>query len=171
MIIFLRPISLDDTDLIVKWRNTENVLSHCMTKTPITYDTHLKFFKDNIETGKYKQFIVERLEEQYSAVVYPIATCYLKDIDNENKRCELCIFTSDDIEWNEESQCIAIKMLLDKAFKEYEMHKVYSYVFIKNKDEIQLLVSAGFTEEAILKEEALGIDGQFEDIVRLSVIK
>ncbi len=157
--------------MIVKWRNSDNVLRHCMTKIPITKETHEKFYEDNIVTGKYKQFIVERLEEQTGVVAYPIATCYLKDIDEGNKRCELCIFTSDDVEWNEESQCIAIKMLLEKAFDEYGMHKVYSYVFKKNIDETKLFDNAGFSKEAVLKNEAIGIDGQYEDIVRFTVIK
>lgn len=171
MRIFLRPITINDTGLVVKWRNSESVLKHCMTKKPITHESHERFFKENVLTGKYKQFIVERLEEFTGVGVYPIATCYLKDMDAENKRCELCVFTSDDAEWNEESQCIAIKMLLEKAFEEYGMHKVYSYVFKKNEDEVQLLISAGFKEEALLEEEAIGLDGSYEDILRLSIRK
>ena len=171
MRIFLRPITENDTANIVKWRNSDKVRSHCMTKAPITEESHLKFFKEYVLTGKYKQFIVERIEEETGLASYPIATVYLKDIDNENKRCELCIFTSNDVEWDEEGQSIAIKMLLEKAFDEYGMHKVFSYVFYKNSDEVELLKSAGFSVETIFKEEALNEEGEFEDIVRLSIFK
>ena len=118
MRIFLRPITEKDTANIVKWRNSDKVRSHCMTKAPITEESHLKFLKEYVLTGKYKQFVVERIEEETGLVSYPIATVYLKDIDNENKRCELCIFTSNEVEWDEEGQSIAIKMLLEKAFGE-----------------------------------------------------
>ena len=168
MKIFLRPITEKDSDNIVKWRNSEKVLSHCMSKQKITKESNLLFYKENIETGKYKQFIVERVDEEFQLASYPIATVYLKDIDNYNKRCELCIFTSDDVEWNAEGQSIAIKMLLDKAFHEYGMHKVYSLVFYKNSDEVDLLKSAGFTMESIMKEESYNGDGTYDDIVRLS---
>ena len=171
MVIYLRPITEQDTKMIVKWRNSPKVLSHCMTKTPITEESHAKFFQENIVTGKYKQYIVERIEEQSGIISYPIATCYLKDMDYGNKRCELCVFTSDDAEWNEESQKIGVSKLLEIAFNEYGMHKVYSYVFSKNTDEISLLAGAGFQEEAVLKEEALNLEGQYEDIVRLSVTR
>lgn len=171
MRIFLRPITEKDSSNIVKWRNSEKVRSHCMTKKPITEDTNLQFYKDNILTGKYKQFIVERVEEETGLASYPIATVYLKDLDNENKRCELCIFTSNDVEWMSDGQSIAIKMLLDKAFNEYGMHKVYSYVFAKFNDEVELLKEAGFSIETTLKEEALGENNQYEDVVRLSIIK
>ena len=169
MKILLRPITEKDCDRIVKWRNSEKVLSHCMTKQKITNESNLRFFEENVKTGKYKQFIVERVDEEFNLASYPIATVYLKDIDSWNKRCELCIFTSDDVEWNAEGQSIAIKMLLDKAFHEYGMHKVYSLVFYKNSDEVDLLKSAGFTMESIMKEESYNEDGTYEDVVRLSV--
>lgn len=170
MRIYLRPITKEDTDIIVKWRNSSKVSSHCLNKKPITRESHLEFFEKNVVTGYYQQYIVERMEEQSGVVSYPIATVYLKDIDRVNCRCELCIFTSDDEEWNTESQAIAVKMLLNKAFVELNMHKVYSYVFYKYIDEADLLKKAGFTTEAILKNEAVDENGKFDDIVRFSII-
>ena len=62
-------------------------------------------------------------------------------------------------------------MLVEKAFNEYGMHKVYSYVFFKFADEVELLKNAGFSSEAILKDEAINENGEYEDIVRLSILK
>ena len=169
MRIFLRPITEKDSTNIVKWRNSDKVKNHCMTKAPITEESNRKFFRDNIVTGKYKQFIVECIEEETGLASYPIATVYLKDIDNENHRCELCVFTSDDVEWNAEGQGMAIKMLIEKAFDEYGIHKIYSYVFAKFNDEINLLQSAGFSIETTLKEESVG-EGGYEDVVRMCVL-
>ena len=171
MRIYLREATLEDGKNIVKWRNTPSVLQHCLNKRPITEESNRIFFETYVKTGSYKQFIVERIEEEYGAASYPIATVYLKDMDMSNKRCELCIFTSDDQEWNTESQSIAIRMLLDKAFHEYGMHKVYSYVFVEFIDEAQLLKSAGFRVEAILSDEALNLDGTYSDVVRYAVLK
>ncbi len=171
MRIYIRPISEKDTANIVRWRNSDSVREHCMTKTLISEESHLKFYKDYILTGKYKQFIVERIEEETGLASYPIATVYLKDIDNENKHCELCIFTSNDIEWDIEGQSLAIKLLLDKAFNEFGMHKIYSYVFCKFQEEVELLKKSGFSVEAILKGESLSKEGVYEDVIRLCVIK
>lgn len=168
MRIYLRPITEADAHFIVKWRNSEKVKSHCMIKTPITEESHLRFYKENILTGKYKQFMVERVEEEQGLASYPIATVYLKDIDNENKRCELCVFTSNDIEWDTEGQAIAIKMLLEKAFNVYGMHKVYSYVIYNVNEEIALLKNAGFAVETVLKSEVFS-NGVFSDMYRLSI--
>lgn len=169
--IVLRPVALSDTKMLVKWRNDKNVINHCLSKATITEESNIVFYKKFIETGKYKQFIVECIDQEFSMVSYSIATVYLKDIDYTNKRCELCVFTSTDVEWKPENQSTAIHMLVEKAFDEYGMHKVYSYVFYKFQDEVELLKNAGFSAEAILKDEALGVDGKYEDIVRLSIIK
>lgn len=169
MNIYLRPVELKDGPSIVKWRNNKNVKAHCMTRRDVTIESNIEFFHNYVETGKYKQFIVEKTDDYCSAVIYHIATIYLKDIDLDNKRCELCIFTSDDEEWNSESQIIAVRMLLDKAFNEYDIHKVYSYVFTKFPDEIELLEKSGFTQEAILKSEAVNEYGQAEDIIRMCI--
>lgn len=169
MRVYLRPVTLEDGSNIVKWRNTPSVRAHCLNQKSITLESNEAFFHQYIETGRYQQFIVERIDEDFGAFSYPIATVYLKDIDKTNKRCELCIFTSDDQEWNNESQTIAVKMLLEKAFNEIGMHKVYSYAFYKFFDEASLLKNSGFSIEAVLKEEALNSDGEYEDIVRFVI--
>jgi len=169
MRIYLRPITLEDGKLIVKWRNTPSVVSHCFDKRAVTEESNKMFFHDFIETGKYKQFIVERIDEDFGVSSYPIATVYLKDLDEVNHRCELCIFTSDDQEWNTESQSIAIKLLLEKAFNEYSIHKVYSYVFAKNDDEVELLSRVGMSVEATLSNEAVDSDGKYVDVVRMCI--
>lgn len=167
MQIFLRPITENDGSNIVRWRNDPKVLSHCLDKTHITEESNLAFYKANVLTGKYKQYIVECLDETTGVCTYPIATVYLKDMDYGNKRCELCIFTSSDVEWNPEGQAIAIKMLTEKAFEQYGMHKVYSYVFSKFPNEVDLLRKAGFNIEATLMQEAISESGEYEDLIRL----
>lgn len=171
MKIYIRPITLNDTPLILKWRNTPAILEHCFTKEPITEESHSRFFQENILTGKYKQFIVERIDDDFSIISYSIATIYLKDIDNLNHRCQLCLFTSSDSEWNHKSQILAIKLVLEKAFNEYGMHKVYSYVLEKYQNEADILLQAGFKKECQLINESLDNKGQYENVIRLSIFK
>ena len=166
MKIYLRPITENDGANIVRWRNSEKVRKHCMTRTPITLESHIQYYREKILTGRNIQFIVERIEEESGLAAYPIATIYLKDVDNENHRCELCVFTSSDIEWETEGQVLATKMLLEKAFREYGIHKVYSRVFYN--EGIEMLKMAGFTLESVLKSEVM-INGEYQDIYRLSI--
>ena len=59
MKIFLRPITERDTSIIVHWRNTDKVRSHCMSKSPITESSHLKFYKDNDGNEEEKSITVK----------------------------------------------------------------------------------------------------------------
>ena len=171
MKIYLRKITLDDGKYIVKWRNDLKVRNHCFNKTEITIDSNRRFYETKVLTGQYKQYMVIRVDDEYGAVSYPIATVYLKDFDENNKKCELCIFTSNDLEWNTESQIIAIKELLRIAFTEYNIMKVYSYVIRNNSDEIELLLRAGFFVEARLEKEAIDINGKFVNVYRMAILK
>lgn len=171
MKIYLRPINLEDGNYVVKWRNSPSVLSHCFDKIAVTKESNEKFFEENIVTGKYKQFIVERIDEDFGVAAYPIATVYLKDMDNLNHRCELCIFTSDDEEWDTEAQSIAIRLLLEKAFNKYNMHKVYTYVFLGNDDELALMKRSGLCIEVLLKDEAIDACGNYVDVYRMCIFR
>lgn len=171
MSIILRPVKIEDASLIVEWRNTPSVMAHCLNQTPITVESNEAFYHANIETGNYLQYIVELKNDKVDGKSKPIATCYLKDIDRINKRCELCIFTSNDQAWNTENQAEAVKILLDKAFNELSMHKVYSYIFYKFLDEADLLRKAGFEIEAVLKNEALGNEGNYDDVIRFCIMR
>lgn len=171
MRVYLRESTKDDGQIIVKWRNDPAILKHCFSKGKITAESHQRFFENFVLTGKYKQFIVERVDEDFGVSSYPIATISLKDFDTENKRCELCLFTSPDEEWNSVSQSTAINLILEKAFNEFDMHKVYSYVFREFSDEVHLLIRAGFCVEALFKNEAIKENGSYADVYRMSITK
>ena len=171
MKIYLRPVTENDGKMIVKWRNAPQVARHCFSKEAVTEESNLEFFRNCVQSGKYIQFIVERIEEISGVASYPIATTYFKDVDNTNHRCELCLFTSDDEEWNTESQTIAIKMMLEKAFNEMGMNKVYSYMFAEYDDEKELLEMAGFHEEAVLRKEYINADGRYGDVYRMVIFE
>lgn len=59
MKVYLRPVTIEDGAMIVKWRNTPKVSSHCINKRPITLESNLAFYKGFVETGRYKQFIIK----------------------------------------------------------------------------------------------------------------
>ena len=44
MRVYLRPITKEDGYLIVKWRNTPSVSSHCINKRKITLESNLDFY-------------------------------------------------------------------------------------------------------------------------------
>jgi RimJ/RimL family protein N-acetyltransferase len=50
------------------------------------------------------------------------------------------------------------------------MHKVYTYAFAVNADEVELMKKAGLSEEAVLKKEAVN-DGEYVDVIRMAALE
>lgn len=173
MKVTLREVKTEDGANIAKWRNSVKVLNHCIDKTVISEESNKKFFEDMVQTGKYVQYIVERFDEEFGGVyAYQIGTTYFKDIDNENHKCELGMFPSDDEEWNSEGQELAVKEMVKRAFSEMKMHKLYAYVYSDCHEEITLLEKCGFAEECEFLHEIYDINNNsYRNVKRLSIFR
>ena len=67
MRFFLREVTLEDGKNIVNWRNNRNVITHCIDETLITEEYNECFYHEYVETGRVKQFIIERSDEEWGA--------------------------------------------------------------------------------------------------------
>ena len=81
--VYIRPITEEDTDLIIAWRNSDAVRPYFIYQKPFTKEGHLNWLKTMIETGCGYQFIVCRNEDNI-----PIGCTYLRDYDKEHNKIE-----------------------------------------------------------------------------------
>ena len=77
--VTIRPITYDDTDNIIKWRNSDYVRSHFIDQRLFTKESHEYWLRNMVETGKVAQFII-LLDGT------PVGSVYLRDIDYEKLR-------------------------------------------------------------------------------------
>ena len=56
--VYLRPITLEDTENIVKWRNTDRVRKNFIYQKPFTKEGHLAWMRDKVAAGEVIQFIL-----------------------------------------------------------------------------------------------------------------
>ena len=56
--VTIRPITYDDTEDIIRWRNSDFVRSRFIDQTLFTKESHEKWLKNFVETGKVAQFII-----------------------------------------------------------------------------------------------------------------
>lgn len=169
MAIWLREIKKEDTDFIVDWRNKDYVRRHCLDDRLITKESNLSFYENNVLTKRYFQYMVEQIDKDFSQCSYPIATGYLKNLDYKNKKCELGFFPSNDVEWDGKVEREAIKLLIQKAFNEHGIRKIYTYVFADCLDEIALYICNGFEQEGCFKDEVYTSEGNYRTLVRLAI--
>ena len=56
--IYLRPMTGEDTEDIIRWRNKEMVFRNFIYQKPFTRKGHENWIKTMIDTGKAVQFII-----------------------------------------------------------------------------------------------------------------
>lgn len=85
--VTLRPITLSDTDNIVRWRNSDAVRLNMCDQGLLTAEQHRNYFHNFIETKRIVQYIIKVGEK-------PIGTIFLKQIDKDQS--EIGLFIGED---------------------------------------------------------------------------
>lgn len=161
--IYLRLMTREDTDNIIKWRNSDEVRSRFIYQKLFTKESHEKWIETMIETGKVVQMIIVRSEDER-----PIGSVYVRDIDMEHKKAEYGIFIG-------ETDCMgkgygteAAELMVQYAFEYLGLHKIMLRVFAENERAIKSYEKAGFVKEAYLKDDVC-VQGKYRDIVLMAI--
>ena len=144
----VRPITIEDTDLIVEWRNKPRVKRNFLVQKPFTYEGHVRWLHEKVETGKVRQFIMEEIT---AGGTRPIGSVYIRDIDMEALTAEYGVFIGEDdalgrgygnaiVEW-------AVKYARDMGLKKFMLR-----VFSDNMPAANSYVHAGFKPVFVEKD-------------------
>ena len=163
--ICLRPITDEDTPLVVKWRNNEAVRSRFIYREPFTAEGHTKWLRNYVDTGKVIQTIVCELEGGR-----PLGSVFLRDVDRTHSKAEYGIFLGEDDARGRGIGTAAAKLMLRYAFEEAGLHRVYLRVLADNVPAIRSYEKAGFVKEAYLRESVF-LDGVYRDVILMSVLE
>ena len=164
--INIRPITKNDTENIVKWRNSNFVKNNLYSQDDISIESHNAYFDKYILTKKCYQFIIELNEDNHT---YDIGTVFLKNIDDNNYKCELGIFIGEKNFLGKGYGKEATKKAVEFAFDILKMHKVYLTVLEKNCDAIRSYINSGFKIEGTLIDEYCR-NNEFFNVVIMSCI-
>ena len=162
--IHLRPLLLEDTDMIIRWRNSDFVRNCFIYQQDFTHAGHLRWFGEQIFTGKVIQFIVVE-----NGTEKPLGSVYLRDIDREHSKAELGIFLSSVNVCGKGIGTESVRLLVRYAFHGVGLHRVYLRVFADNGRAIAAYQRAGFQIEARLRDSVC-IQGEYRDILLMSVL-
>ncbi|MEG1011498.1 MAG: GNAT family protein, partial [Ruthenibacterium sp.] len=97
-----------------------------------------------------------------------IGSVYLRDIDSENHKAELGVFIGDNTARGKGYGTLAIEKLLEYAFTNLKLHKVFLRVFKKNEIAIRSYEKTGFVKEGCFCDDVC-IDGLFYDVVFMGI--
>lgn len=160
--VSIRPITLDDTDDIIRWRNSDFVRNKFIYRRTITKEMHEKWLRDFVNVGSVAQFIIEHNKEKIGSV-------YLRDIDNNNFKAEFGIFIGDSNNTSKGFGSEATLLILRYAFKTLKLNKVFLRVFASNFHAIKSYEKVGFIKEGIAREDVI-IDSEKHDILFMSIL-
>lgn len=162
--IYLRPIGMEDTGLIVKWRNEDRVRRNFIYQAPFTKEGHERWMRTKVASGEVVQFIICEKENDR-----PIGSVYFRDIDPLNKKAEYGIFIG-------EADCAGkgigtetARLAVRYARDVLKLHKLMLRVFADNAAAVKSYRNAGFVQEAHLKDEFLQ-DGRYRDMLLMAVL-
>lgn len=162
--LYLRFMTIEDTDRIVTWRNNPRVRDHFIYRKPFTREGHLAWIESKVNTGEVIQFII--CEEGTDR---PVGSVYFRDIDREHRSAEYGIFIGEDDAVGRGIGSEVCVLACGYGFAVEKWHKIRLRVFPDNKAAIRSYEKAGFEREACLKEEVF-VDGVYRDVILMGLI-
>lgn len=150
--VILRPITFDDTAMIVRWRNEDAVKENLFTRDDVTSESHRLWLLNNVSIRKCDQFIV-----QLQGTGQPVGSAFLKDISLDRADGEFGIFLGKDGRGRGLAKEVTA-LLLEHAFETLGLQRVHLAVYSDNVAGIKAYKNVGFVEKPELGAE--GADGR-----------
>lgn len=162
--IYLRPMTIEDTEAIVTWRNQDSVRRYFVYQEPFTRESHLSWIRNMVEPGKVVQMMICDMETDTA-----LGSVYVRDIDYRHRKGEYGIFIGEDSARGRGIGTAAAKLMIEYCFRELHLHKLFLRAFTENRQAIRSYEKAGFVQEAYLKDDVM-IEGQYRDMVLMAVL-
>lgn len=162
--IYLRPMTGEDTDRIVAWRNSEAVRKNFIYQELFTREGHEEWVRSMVNTGRVVQMII-CLEQDDS----PVGSVYIRDIEPRHRKAEYGIFIGEAQARGRGIGTAAAKLMLKYCFEELKLHRVFLRVYADNVQAIRSYEKAGFAREAYLRDD-VWVDSGYRDIVLMGVL-
>ena len=166
-LVAIRPLSIEDTENIVKWRNSPEVKKNLYSQEELTISQHINYFHSFVETKKVIQFIISVIE---NGAQRDIGTTFLKNIDCCSRKTEFGIFIGEDNTRGKGYGSIATQLTIDYAFEILKLNRVYLSVLSENVAAIKAYKKCGFELEGIMKQDYLR-DKNFIDVAIMGITK
>lgn len=161
----IRKIEERDTQNILKWRNSEHVMSVFIDRRPLTKEVHENWLKNYVGTGKVVQYISYDADNEID-----FGSVYLRDIDSVNKKAEFGIFIGKTDYIGHGNGRNAAIQLIDIGFHEMGLNKIYARILEYNKASYNMFMKLGFSQDAFLREDVI-IDGKPINVYLVSILK
>lgn len=163
--LYYREITEADTDIVLKWRNSEYVRDHFIHREIISKEEHLQWLNRKVKTGKVIQFImIEQMTNN------PVGSVYLRDVDYKEKTAEYGIFIGETAARGKGYGTEAARVMVSYAFGQLQLDSLTLRVLADNKQAIKSYEKAGFHLD-MGNEEKIQINGKEETVLFMKILR
>ena len=164
--VYLRPAEREDIPTFLVWLADAEVSEGLATRAPWSRIAEETWF-DELQKSQGKtiwHFVICLRDRER-----PIGFCALHDIDHVNGGTELGIGIGETDEWDKGYGSEAMEVLLDFAFGELRLHRVFLHVFEFNARAIHAYERIGFQHEGA-KRQAYYRHGRHHDMLVMGIL-
>jgi RimJ/RimL family protein N-acetyltransferase len=134
-------------------------------QTLFTKESHLKWMKEYVATGKTHQFIIIEKGNNIS-----IGSVYVRNVDMIHKKAEFGIFIGKEKYRGSGFGIEATKLILRYAFEELSLNKVFLRVLSNNYAAIRSYLKAGFKYEGYFRED-ICVNSEYLDVIFMGILR
>jgi RimJ/RimL family protein N-acetyltransferase len=163
----LRPIERDDLPCYVEWFGDPEVRRYLGIYLPFSLTQEECWFEnlqEQLERRESVTLAIETTEEVH------IGSVGLPHIDWKNRNAELGIIIGEKTYWNQGYGADAIRTLLNLAFREMNLHRIYLRVDADNARGIHCYEKVGFQREGTLRENVFK-EGMYHNTYLMSILQ
>lgn len=168
MKVYLRALELDDYVLINKWRNDPLISKYLGGNV---------FF---VSSERERQSVANKIQDDSKNIYLSICDTdtnqligytSINNIDLRNRKAEWGGTLIGDVNFlGKGLGKVASALMLRFLFDQYPLHKCYGYCLEDHPVSAKLILSLGFTQDGILRDEIFK-NGEFKNVLMFSILR
>ena len=158
--VSLRPITREDTGLIVAWRNKPSVYRHFIFRQPFTREMHENW----LTAGKVIQYmILDKASDK------PVGSVYFRDVDPESESAEYGIFIGEEDYLGRGFGTETAQLFTRFGLDVLKLHRISLRVLGGNEIARRSYEKAGFITEGIFRH-MVKLDEEYRDVIFMAIL-
>ena len=162
--IRLAPLQSRDSATLFRWINDRELVILSAGYHPVHETQHARWMKSAIDRDDAIIFAIRQKRRNRL-----VGVCQLHSITPVHRHAELQIRIGEKSARGRGYGLEAVRLLVDFAFRDRNLHRVWLRVFATNAAALKTYAAAGFVKEAVFREAAF-VDGRFVDVVVMGIL-